>query len=157
MTIDWVKPICIEATDWQGELPAEVVRREGKWYRVYIDAPHKAWKEDCISKFGIRSFNAETGSWLNDDECIRVINCTSTDMGQQPSGADGSSYYDITLPNGVTVSCNDVIDALGLTFNRGEAFKALWRCGKKPTVPESYDLDKLYYYAKREKDRADNA
>ena len=37
---------------------------------------------------------------------------------------DNGPYYDVTLPDGRTVSCNDVIDALGMSFNRGEAFKA---------------------------------
>lgn len=70
-----------------------------------------------------------------------------------PSGADGSSYYDIHI-NGVTVSCNDVIDALGLSFNHGEMFKAAWRCGRKVGTSRVYDLDKVLYFAKREKDRA---
>lgn len=70
-------------------------------------------------------------------------------MSAKVSGADGSPYYDITV-NGTVVSCNDVIDALGLNFNRGEAFKALWRCGRKPGVPEAYDLDKAAYFTARE-------
>ena len=37
MTIDWAKPICIAATDWQDELPARVV--DGGM--VAIDAPHR--------------------------------------------------------------------------------------------------------------------
>lgn len=65
------------------------------------------------------------------------------------SGADGSGYYDIII-NGVKISCNDVIDALDMNFNQGEAFKALWRMGRKPGVPKSYDADKVEYYAKRE-------
>lgn len=71
---------------------------------------------------------------------------------QSVSGKDGSSYYDIEI-NGVTVSCNDVIDALGLNFNRGEAFKALWRAGRKPGTSEKYDLDKAAYFTAREATR----
>ena len=42
MTIDWTKPICIAATDWQEELPARVVSKDDDGdYRVEIDAPHK--------------------------------------------------------------------------------------------------------------------
>ena len=70
-----------------------------------------------------------------------------------PSGKDGSPYYDITLPCGTVVSCNDVIDALDMNFNTGEAFKALWRKGRKHSVPASYDLDKVVYFATRERDR----
>lgn len=68
------------------------------------------------------------------------------------SGADGSSYYDLQI-NGVTVSCNDVIDALGMSFNMGEAFKALWRCGRKPGTSKKYDLDKVVRFAQREANR----
>ena len=42
MTIDWTKPICIAATDWQEELPARVVGKDDDGdYRVAIDAPHR--------------------------------------------------------------------------------------------------------------------
>ena len=67
----------------------------------------------------------------------------------EASGADGSSYYDIVI-DGHTISCNDVIDALGLSFNHGELFKAAWRLGRKPGVPAKYDLDKIIYFANRE-------
>lgn len=69
--------------------------------------------------------------------------------GQQNSGNDGSSYYDILINENI-VSCNDVIDALGLNFNRGEAFKALWRAGRKPGTSEKYDIDKAAYFTARE-------
>lgn len=68
------------------------------------------------------------------------------------SGADGA-YYDITLADGRRVSCNDVIDALGMSFNRGEAFKALWRMGRKPGTPAIYDAEKVGYYGQRELER----
>ena len=74
----------------------------------------------------------------------------NTPNGGKLSGSDGSEYYDIILPCGTKVSCNDVIDALGMNFNTGEAFKGLWRKGRKPTVPASYDLSKTVYYASRE-------
>ena len=74
----------------------------------------------------------------------------NTPNGSKLSGSDGSGYYDIILPCGTKVSCNDVIDALGMNFNTGEAFKGLWRKGRKPTVPASYDLSKTVYYASRE-------
>ena len=66
-----------------------------------------------------------------------------------PSGADGSAYYDLTI-KGVTISCNDVIDALGLNFNSGNEFKAIWRDGRKTGVDRRYDLEKRVYFATRE-------
>lgn len=71
---------------------------------------------------------------------------------QPVSGSDGSGYYDTTI-NGHTVSCNDVIDALDLNFNMGEALKALWRNGRKPGVSRKYDLDKAAHYTAREAGR----
>lgn len=63
------------------------------------------------------------------------------------SGSNGT-YYDITIA-GNKISCNDVIDALGLSFNHGELFKAAWRLGRKPGTDATYDLDKIMYFAKR--------
>ena len=72
-----------------------------------------------------------------------------TSLDRIVSGKNGN-YYDITI-NGQTISCNDVIDALGLNFNHGELFKAAWRLGKKPGTSAEYDLDKIIYFANRER------
>lgn len=77
----------------------------------------------------------------------RVVPSAPTEPAN--SGLNGS-YYDLTMPDGRVVSCNDVIDALGLSFNRGEMFKAIWRLGRKPGVDERYDAEKIVYYAQRE-------
>lgn len=90
-------------------------------------------------------------SWEAFDQDSQIIgyNRKSTPVIPTPSGADGGSYYDVVI-NGHHVSCNDVIDALGLSFNHGELFKAAWRLGRKPGVPAKYDLDKIIYFANRE-------
>lgn len=39
--VDWAKEIVIQSTDWQGELPARLVKKNATGnYRVFIDAPH---------------------------------------------------------------------------------------------------------------------
>lgn len=49
-------------------------------------------------------------------------------------------YYRVTIdcPNQAkepyTAECSDIIEALGLTFNEGEEFKALWRTGAARTL-----------------------
>ena len=59
------------------------------------------------------------------------------------------SYY--ALP-GTDLDCLDVIDALGLNFQCGNAMKYLWRAGKKsPDVAE--DLKKAIVYLEREVER----
>ena len=73
-------------------------------------------------------------------------------MGNELDGANGATYYDVSI-NGNIISCNDVIDALGMNFNQGEAFKALWRAGNKPGTSLKYDMDKAAYFTAREAKR----
>ena len=65
-----------------------------------------------------------------------------------------SSYYDITL-NGQTVSCLDIIEALGMDFALGNIFKAAWRIAasrqgkKKKGNNEVYDAEKIIFFAEK--------
>lgn len=73
-----------------------------------------------------------------------------------------SNYYlveveapmDPTLPP-YFVECADIIEALNMTFNEGEAFKALWRLAAsrqgrgKPGTKAQYDADKVAHYGSR--------
>lgn len=51
--------------------------------------------------------------------------------------------------------CEDIIQALGMTFDEGCAFKALWRTANarkgngKPDHKAKYDAEKLVHYAGR--------
>lgn len=51
--------------------------------------------------------------------------------------------------------CEDIIQALGLTFDEGCAFKAIWRTANarkgngKPDQKALYDAEKLVHYANR--------
>lgn len=74
----------------------------------------------------------------------------------------GDHYYRVTVAEPIspevqpyTAECADIIEALGMTFNEGEAFKALWRLAaarrgraKPGTVPQ-YDADKVAHYGAR--------
>lgn len=72
------------------------------------------------------------------------------------------SYYKVEVKNPASikkpykVECLDVIESLGMSFNEGELFKALWRrCAartlnvKKKTHDDTYDIEKILFYAKR--------
>ena len=65
-----------------------------------------------------------------------------------------SSYYDVTI-NGQTVSCLDVIEALGMDFTLGNIFKATWRIAasrngkKKKGNNEGYDAEKIVFFGER--------
>ena len=75
---------------------------------------------------------------------------------------EGKHYYlaDVTNPINSKVEpyvaeCSDIIEALDMTFNEGECFKALWRLaasrqgrGKQGNT-EVYDADKVAHYGHR--------
>ena len=80
MTIDWTKPICIAATDWQEELPAEVYFGKSTGtgnYAVRIDVPHKRRKNSAVEVAGDYWYFYPNGVYVGSDEndgYIRVIN-----------------------------------------------------------------------------------
>lgn len=65
-----------------------------------------------------------------------------------------SSYYDVTI-NGQTISCLDIIEALGMDFALGNIFKAAWRIAagrngkKKKGNNEKYDAEKIVFFGER--------
>lgn len=73
-----------------------------------------------------------------------------------------SSYYTVkvetpTTPYSLTYTaeCNDIIEALGMTFAEGNAFKAVWRTaaarqGKKKKGNNAvYDAEKVCFFGER--------
>ena len=92
-------------------------------------------------------------------------NVTDTDEeGPIPEYTGGSSsYYKVDVANPVsagdpyTVGCQDVIEALDMSFSEGNIFKAIWRIcaakkgkAKKGYVDSVYDLEKIIFFAQRE-------
>lgn len=87
-------------------------------------------------------------------------------MSDTPSGGGkltGNHYYRVTVAEPIapdvpayTAECADIIEALGMTFNEGEAFKAIWRLAaarqgrvKSTGVGPKYDADKVAHYGAR--------
>lgn len=85
--------------------------------------------------------------------------------GTLPSGGGklaGNHYYRVVVTTPVspelgpyTAECADIIEALDMTFNEGENFKAIWRLaaarqgrGKAGNKPQ-YDADKAAHYGGR--------
>lgn len=72
-----------------------------------------------------------------------------------------SSYYKInvvsptTLDVPYTAECNDIIEALDMSFAEGNIFKAIWRRAasrkgkQKAGHNEQYDAEKILFFAKR--------
>lgn len=73
------------------------------------------------------------------------------------------SYYQVTINNPTTpdrapyiTECNDIIEALGMSFAEGEAFKAIWRMAaarqgrmKKSYTDGIYDAEKVQFFGGR--------
>jgi hypothetical protein len=73
----------------------------------------------------------------------------------------GRNYYQVEVQEPMNpdltpykAECADIIEALGMTFNEGEAFKALWRGAAARTLglvknTAQYDADKAAHYGQR--------
>lgn len=70
------------------------------------------------------------------------------ELVSSPVVSDGgsSSYYD--LPEGAS-ELNDLIEAKGMSFARGNIFKACYRLGEKAGTDALYDINKIIYFAER--------
>lgn len=75
-----------------------------------------------------------------------------------------SSYYSVDIVDpttggdAYTAECNDIIEALGMNFAEGNAFKAIWRSaaernlGKKKAGAKGdglYDAEKVVFFGNR--------
>ena len=98
----------------------------------------------------------------------RAANCDNGDLWAprsqvpvQPDSGSNASYYSVQILHplrGATYNaeCQDIIEALGMDFNEGNAFKALWRRAaartgkvKKGNEDPLYDAQKIEFYGKR--------
>ena len=75
-----------------------------------------------------------------------------------------SSYYSVDITNPTTegrqpytAECNDIIEALGMNYAEGNAFKAIWRRAAARTLGLTkkgyddglYDAEKVEFFGKR--------
>lgn len=72
-----------------------------------------------------------------------------------------SDYYKVrvhhptTGPEPYLAECNDIIEALHMTFSEGNAFKAIWRSASarlgngKPGTTARYDAEKVVFFGNR--------
>jgi hypothetical protein len=78
-----------------------------------------------------------------------------------------SSYYTADIKNPTTpfklpyqAECNDIIEALNMTFAEGNAFKAIWRTAaarmgkRKKGNNAKYDAEKVIFFGNRMLERA---
>ena len=82
-------------------------------------------------------------------------------LPEQPLSGGSNDYYKVTVArptSGIepyTAECNDIIEALQMTYAEGNAFKAIWRhalarrgIGKQGNT-QKYEAEKAEFFAKR--------
>jgi hypothetical protein len=62
------------------------------------------------------------------------------------SDGKATAYYD--FPDGAN-TLNDLIEHKSMSFAQGNIFKAAYRLNNKEGVDDTYDLNKIIYYAER--------
>jgi hypothetical protein len=86
-----------------------------------------------------------------------------TDANQGEHTGGSVNYYRVSVDNPTSADvapyaaeCNDIIEALGMTFAEGNVFKALWRScaertlGKKKRGGDAvYDAEKMVFFSER--------
>jgi len=77
-----------------------------------------------------------------------------------------SDYYKLHIENPTSggepyiAECNDIIEALGMSFGLGNIFKATWRLAAliqgrgKPGSTRQYDAEKIVFFGQRELEKA---
>lgn len=86
------------------------------------------------------------------------------DAPAEPEYTGGSvSYYSVSISNPTTqpapytAECNDIIEALGMNYAEGNAFKAIWRScaaralgkAKRGYTDALYDAEKVVFFGER--------
>ena len=86
----------------------------------------------------------------------------SASVAQPENSGAHAAYYELTIQRpksggaAYVVECQDIIEALKMDFNEGNAFKALWRRAagrlgnvKKGNEDPLYDAQKIKFYGNR--------
>lgn len=109
----------------------------------------------CTCKdFEVPEFSSPKGS-----------NIGSAQVGTAEYSGGSSDYYKVDIRNTTTpyslpytAECNDIIEALGMNFAEGNAFKALWRRAAQRTLGKRkagakddglYDAQKVEFFGAR--------
>lgn len=100
---------------------------------------------------------------------IKSLNCGNAPVEPNTKAAEysggSSDYYQVTITSTTTegrpkyiAECNDIIEALGMNFAEGNAFKALWRRAAQRTLGKRkagakddglYDAQKVEFFGAR--------
>lgn len=87
-----------------------------------------------------------------DCEASRQKDCERSDADSDPMLRGGSTPSQYDLPSRA-VTLQDLIEYRGMNFARGNIFKAAFRMGHKDTTDDLYDINKIIWFATRERNR----
>lgn len=149
----------IDPNEGSGDIPVHVASEKNSNLDFYFDEDElellgAAKKEEHLANYLIDMFSKP------DPELEKSVEKLNSLLEAEYTGGS-SSYYKVDVANPTTsdspyqAECNDVIEALGLTFTEGNIFKAIWRIaadrqGKKKKGNNSvYDAEKVVFFAER--------
>lgn len=136
--------------------------------------PPEIYEEDALPNLEVE----DTGIIWGEDDMLRMfglekpVETKSTDpkltepeKGQPEKEYTGGSvsYYQVEISNPTTpgrapytAECNDIIEALGMSFAEGNVFKAIWRIAsdrkgksKEGYRDSLYDAEKVVFFGQR--------
>lgn len=154
-----------------------VTTKDHEYQGLYAGSEHNVEKYQHVTGLGeprlLYYFIANGKSWqLFDDECEEVfpppneklVDVIRTDLKKEEYTGKSVDYYKVKVDNPTTESntpylaeCNDLIEALGMNYAEGNAFKAIWRkCAarkfgvkKKGYDNGLYDSEKVVFFGER--------
>lgn len=149
----------IDPNDGSDDIPVQVASEKNSNVYYYFDEDElellsAGKKEERLADYLVDMFSKP------DPELEKSVEKLSTLLEAEYTGGS-SSYYKVDVTHPTTsdapyqAECNDVIEALGLTFTEGNIFKAIWRIaadrqGKKKKGNNSvYDAEKVVFFAER--------
>ena len=126
------------------------------------------WHGDMYGITIGKEYKTEGDTFLDDRGCSRFVSTgiwreggEEEEYTEEHTGGS-SSYYTVEIKNTTTpyrltytAECNDIIEALGMSFAEGNAFKAIWRTaaarqGKKKKGNNAvYDAEKVVFFGER--------
>ena len=138
---------------------------DSRWYTIVDGGGSQAFKAKIHGGIAVRYIphgDVVQCARQNPDACPPGPQCGTPAAAPAPVYTGGSaSYYSLEIKNPmkgdpITVECNDVIEALGMNFAEGNAFKALWRraaarMGKLKRGYDGglYDAEKVEFFGAR--------
>lgn len=122
----------------------------GKFLVWWYDEDKKYREVDYLEQTVEEHFSS--GNWKFVEEDVKVAEYTG----------GSSNYYKVFVNNPTTLEapyeaeCNDIIEALKMTFAEGNAFKAIWRKAKARQGVQKkgydnglYDSEKVVFFGER--------